>query len=229
MWEIPYLNTKATERTGYPTQKPILLLEKIIAIATHKGDVVLDPMCGSGTTLVAAELLERHWIGIDREPRAIELTRARLDNPQKTVSRLLEVGKEAYLNQDERTKSILETINALVVQRNNGIDGFLKAQYLGTPIAVRVQKENETIEEARRQLLKASITKGCILKILVRTTDFSHPSMFDVANSDDTLLILDSHKLAIDQWLEEKQEQAAQQYPRKLPQAIRIYENLSSY
>src|SRR5439155_1435451 len=73
VWEIPYLNPKASERTGYPTQKPVLLLEKIIKIATDKGDVVLDPMCGSGTSLVAAALLERHWIGIDTEPKAIEL------------------------------------------------------------------------------------------------------------------------------------------------------------
>src|SRR6266849_5748389 len=85
VWEIPYLNPKATERTGYPTQKPILLLEKIIEIATDKSDVVLDPMCGSGTTIVAAALLERNWIGIDIEPGAIELARVRVDNPQKTV------------------------------------------------------------------------------------------------------------------------------------------------
>src|SRR6266576_7316412 len=82
VWEIPYLNPKATERAGYPTQKPVLLLEQIIEIATDKGDVVLDPMCGSGTSLVAAALLERHWIGIDTEPKAIELTKARLDKPQ---------------------------------------------------------------------------------------------------------------------------------------------------
>ncbi len=226
VWEIPYLNPKAVERTGYPTQKPILLLERIIEIATDKGDVVLDPMCGSGTTLVAAELLQRHWIGIDKEPRAIELTRARLDNPQKTLSRLLEVGKEAYLNQDERTKSVLEAINALAVQRNNGIDGFLKVYYLGTPIAVRVQKENETIEEARRQLLKASASKGCILKILVRTTDYSHPAMFDVANVDDSLLIVDSHELAIEQWLKEKQKQAAQHYSCEQAQTVMVYENM---
>jgi site-specific DNA-methyltransferase (adenine-specific) len=136
------------------------------------------------------------------------------------------VGKEAYLNQDERTKSVLEAINALAVQRNNGIDGFLKVHYLGTSIAVRIQKENETIEEARRQLLKASATKGYILKILVRTTDYSHPGMFDVAHVDDNLLIVDSHELAIDQWLKEKQKQAAQQYSHEQPQAVMVYENM---
>ncbi len=205
VWEIPYLNPKATERTGYPTQKPILLLEKIIEIATNKGDVVLDPMCGSGTTLVAAKLLQRHWIGIDIEPRAIELARARIENPQKTVSRLLEMGKEAYLKQDEKVMSILDSIDALIVQRNNGIDGFLKTRYMSTPVAIRVQKENESLEEARKQLLKASATKGCILKILVKTTDYGHATIFDLTNIDHNLLIIDSHDLVIKQWLKEKQ------------------------
>ena len=73
VWEIPFLNPKAKERTGYPTQKPIELLERIIRISTNEGDCVLDPFCGSGTTLVAAKLLGRKYIGIDTNPDAIEL------------------------------------------------------------------------------------------------------------------------------------------------------------
>ena len=65
VWEIPFLNPKAKERTGYPTQKPIELLERIIRISTDEGDCVLDPFCGSGTTLVSAKLLNRDYIGID--------------------------------------------------------------------------------------------------------------------------------------------------------------------
>jgi len=208
VWEIPYLNPKATERTGYPTQKPILLLERIIEIATEQGDVVLDPMCGSGTTLVAAKLLQRHYIGIDIAPDAIELAKARLDNPQKTVSRLLEVGKEAYLNQDAKTRNLLDAMNALVIQRNNGLDGFLKTHYLGTPVAIRVQRQNETLEEAKKQLLRASATKGCILKILIRTSPYQHTAMFDLEDTDANLLIVESHDLTISQWLQEKQGQA---------------------
>jgi site-specific DNA-methyltransferase (adenine-specific) len=212
VWEIPFLNPKASERTGYPTQKPVLLLEKIVEIATDKGDIVLDPMCGSGTSLVAAALLERHWIGIDTEPKAIELAKARLDTPQKTVSRLLEVGKEAYRKQDAKTRSLLETMNALVVERNNGLDGFLKVHYLDAPVAIRIQKENESLEETTRQLLEASATKGCILKILVRT----HAEGYQVQTMhgdpeiiDTNLLILDSHELMIQEWLREKQKEVA--------------------
>ena len=205
VWEIPYLNPKAIERTGYPTQKPILLLEKIVEIATDRGDIVLDPMCGSGTTLVAAALLDRHWIGIDTETSAIELARARLNSPQKTVSRLLEVGKEAYLRQDDRTRSILAGMHALVVERNNGLDGFLKVHFLGTPVAIRVQKEHESLEEARGRLLRASASKGCILKILVRTTDNQPPVNYANADMiDDNLLIVDGHDVVIEQWLREK-------------------------
>ena len=71
VWEIPYLNPKAKERVGYPTQKPLLLLERIIELTTDKGDTVLDPFCGSGTTCVAAKLLERKFIGIDKSPEAV--------------------------------------------------------------------------------------------------------------------------------------------------------------
>ncbi len=207
VWEIPYLNPKAGERSGYPTQKPVLLLEKIITMATNKGDVVLDPMCGSGTSLVAAALLDRHWIGIDAEPEAIALAKARLDHPQKTLSRLLEVGKEAYRKQDMKTRSLLETMNAFVVERNNGLDGFLKAYYLDAPVAIRIQKEHESLEEARKQLLKASATKGCILKILVRThvaenLPAIHHNLEDI---DSNLLIIDSHELTIQEWLKERQ------------------------
>jgi site-specific DNA-methyltransferase (adenine-specific) len=208
VWEIPYLNPKAAERTGYPTQKPVLLLEKIIEIATDQGDVVLDPMCGSGTSLVAAALLERHWIGIDIEPHAIELAKARLDKPQKTVSRLLEVGKEAYRKQDIKTRSLLGTMNALVVERNNGLDGFLKVHFLDAPVAIRIQKENESLEETRRQLLNASATKGCILKILVRTHAAEYQEQTipeDLEVIDTNLLIIDSHELMIQEWLREKQ------------------------
>lgn len=59
VWEIPFLNPKAKERTGYPTQKPILLLDRIIEISTDEGDLILDPFCGSGTTLVAADMKKK--------------------------------------------------------------------------------------------------------------------------------------------------------------------------
>jgi site-specific DNA-methyltransferase (adenine-specific) len=79
VWDIPAIAPTSSERVGYPTQKPLALLKRIIQLASNEGDVVLDPFCGSGTTLVAAQQLGRKWIGIDANPQAIEIARRRLD------------------------------------------------------------------------------------------------------------------------------------------------------
>ena len=76
--DIPSLNNMARERTGYPTQKPLALLERIIAASSRPGDVVLDPFCGSGTALIAAENLGRRWIGMDSNPSALAVVSDRL-------------------------------------------------------------------------------------------------------------------------------------------------------
>jgi site-specific DNA-methyltransferase (adenine-specific) len=66
------------ETSGYPTQKPLKLLERIIRLASNHADKVLDPMCGSGTTLVAARKLGRTWVGIDSSPVAVRIARKRI-------------------------------------------------------------------------------------------------------------------------------------------------------
>jgi site-specific DNA-methyltransferase (adenine-specific) len=78
VWDIPAIAPTSGERTGYPTQKPLALLRRIIHLASNKDDWVLDPFCGSGTALVAAQQLGRRWIGIDANPQAIEMARKRL-------------------------------------------------------------------------------------------------------------------------------------------------------
>ena len=76
--DIPPINSQAKERLGYPTQKPEALLERIINASSNEGDVVLDPFCGCGTATVAAERLNRRWIGIDVTHLAMSLMRHRL-------------------------------------------------------------------------------------------------------------------------------------------------------
>ena len=79
LWEdINAINSQAQERLGYPTQKPEALLERIINASSNEGDVVLDPFCGCGTAIAAAERLNRNWIGIDVTHIAITLIRHRL-------------------------------------------------------------------------------------------------------------------------------------------------------
>ncbi len=78
MTDISPLNSQAQERLGYPTQKPVALLERIINASSNPGDVVLDPFCGCGTTVHAAQKLGRNWIGIDVTHIAIGLIETRL-------------------------------------------------------------------------------------------------------------------------------------------------------
>ena len=76
--DIPPVNSQAAERLGYPTQKPEALLERIIKASSNEGDTVLDPFCGCGTTIMAAQRLNRRWIGIDITHLAINLIKGRL-------------------------------------------------------------------------------------------------------------------------------------------------------
>lgn len=79
LWtDIPPVSPQAKERLGYPTQKPLALLERIIGASTNPGDIVLDPFCGCGTTIHAAELMGRQWLGIDVTHYAVSLIEARL-------------------------------------------------------------------------------------------------------------------------------------------------------
>ena len=87
--------------------------------------MVLDLFCGSGTTLVASKLLNRKYIGIDLSEDAIKITKDRINNPIKTESELLRCGIEKYKNKNKEELDILNSIGAIPVQRNSGIDGFI--------------------------------------------------------------------------------------------------------
>jgi len=76
--DIPKVGNTSKERLGYPTQKPLALLERIIKASSNEGDIVLDAFCGCGTALVAAEQLRRQWIGIDVSPTACRVMAKRL-------------------------------------------------------------------------------------------------------------------------------------------------------
>lgn len=197
VWEIPFLNPKAKERTGYPTQKPILLLEKIISLATAENDLVLDPFCGSGTTLVAAKLLNRRYIGIDLSEEAIELSEKRLSSLVKTNSKLLEKGKEHYRGKAEHELSLLKSLDAIPVYRNSGIDGFLRDGLNGKPIAVRIQKDGEALDVAKNKLIGATKDKGCEYLVLIRTSSFDQGFLNIREPTEQNVLIIDSYDLAI--------------------------------
>lgn len=85
VWEISIVAPVARERTGYPTQKPEALLERLIDALSDPGDLVLDPYTGSGTTLAVAARMGRHAVGIDQGRDALEVTRQRLKRQQVTL------------------------------------------------------------------------------------------------------------------------------------------------
>ena len=83
VWAISYLMPASRERLGYPTQKPLTLLSRIIEASSAPGDLVLDPFCGCATTLVAADRLGRQWAGIDLSPLAVKLVDERIAEDRK--------------------------------------------------------------------------------------------------------------------------------------------------
>lgn len=180
IWEIPFLNPKAKERVGYPTQKPVALLERIISIASDENDTILDPFCGSGTTCVAAKHLNRNFIGIDISTEAVNLTLNRLDEMIITNSKLLAVGKKAYIEKSEYELQLLNIIGAIPVQRNKQIDGFLKEDL----IPIRIQKHNESIEDSTELLNKYIISKKSKYGILIQTNNITNAPIFakEIAN-----------------------------------------------
>jgi len=93
VWDDVFpVNSQASERLGYPTQKPEALLKRIILASTDEGDIVLDPFCGCGTTVAAAQRLKRRWIGIDITHLAISLIKHRLkDTFGNNISKTYEV------------------------------------------------------------------------------------------------------------------------------------------
>lgn len=84
--DIPPINSQAAERLGYPTQKPLALLERIIQASSNPGEVVLDPFCGCGTAIAAAQKLDRRWIGIDITHLAVALQKYRLKDSFEIVA-----------------------------------------------------------------------------------------------------------------------------------------------
>ena len=90
LWaDIPPVNSQAKERLGYPTQKPVKLLERIISTSSNPGDMVLDPFCGCATTCVAAETLGREWAGIDLSPLAVTLVDRRLQDQHGVFGQII--------------------------------------------------------------------------------------------------------------------------------------------
>jgi site-specific DNA-methyltransferase (adenine-specific) len=195
VWDIPFLNPKAKERTGYPTQKPILLLERIINISTDPGDFVVDPFCGSGTTLVASGILGRRSLGMDISAEAVALAKQRIEEPVRTDSTLLKKGRVAYATADLKALGLLEGLDLVPVHRNSGIDAFLKSPEGEMLIPVRVQRDGESIGDAATMLSRAAASKRATNAILVRTNE--ECDLFSAATLPPFMHLVDSTALRV--------------------------------
>jgi DNA modification methylase len=108
LWDdIPPIGAQAAERLGYPTQKPLALLERIIAASSNPGDLILDPFCGCGTSIAAAQKLGRRWVGIDITHLSIALQKYRLEQSFpgisfKVVGEPEDLGAAQQLARDDR-------------------------------------------------------------------------------------------------------------------------------
>lgn len=139
--DIRPLNSQAQERLGYPTQKPVALLERILNASSNPGDVVLDPFCGCGTTVHAAQKLGRQWMGIDVTHLAIGLIEKRLKDAFPGVDYKLHgvpadiAGARQFFADDDQTKKEFEkwAVSLIGAQpwragkkgADGGIDGIL--------------------------------------------------------------------------------------------------------
>ena len=191
--DINSLQTWSPERTGYPTQKPIRLLERIINASSNEGDLVLDPFCGCGTTMIAAERLGRSWIGIDIEPIGLSVLQQRFESerigvdfeveglPSTEASNIDEWTALAASDTHRFERAAITRIAGCIPWRNQqdlglGIDGVLTLRKSEEEIQhaiVRVaghQPSNASILLDLRQAVENSIKDGIVAGLLI------HPS-----------------------------------------------------
>ena len=129
VFAIPFVQGTAKERTGYPTQKPLALLERVVQASSNEGDIVLDAFCGCATALIAAEKLKRQWVGIDMAPIARHLVRKRLVDEVFVGAPLAkeydpifrtDVPEREDVEKVNVTKDIKDTLFVLQEERCNG-------------------------------------------------------------------------------------------------------------
>jgi DNA modification methylase len=166
--DIPPVSSHAKERQGYPTQKPEALLERIVNTSSNPMDIVLDPFCGCGTTLVVANKLGRRWIGIDVSPTACKLMGKRLRkyHAKYTIVGLPRTVTELHALQPfEFQNWVFEKLHGRVNPKkigDLGIDGWIE---LDVPVQVK-QSENvgrEVVDKFETAIRRFGKKKGVIV------------------------------------------------------------------
>jgi len=118
VWDIPVI--RGAERTGYPTQKPLALLKRIILASSSEGDTVLDPFCGCATTCVAAQQLQRKWIGIDLEKTTVDVLVQRLSDAPGRLFRDFVATDQIPKRSDIKEIQPSESVKQRLYKQQNG-------------------------------------------------------------------------------------------------------------
>ena len=131
VWAVPILNPMAKERTGYPTQKPLALYERIIKASSNPGDIVLDPFSGCATTPIAAERLGRQWVGMDLWDKAHKVVLQRLESeglavPEGNGSNLITFGDVYYCTEPPKRTDNGNSIQILTTPTGRREQRYLK-------------------------------------------------------------------------------------------------------
>ncbi|MYB66008.1 hypothetical protein F4X73_15060 [Candidatus Poribacteria bacterium] len=191
LWiDIPIAAGK--ERTGYPTQKPLSLLDRIIKASSNAGDVVLDPFCGCATTCLAAENLNRKWIGIDLSPKAVELVKSRIEKEMPLLRHL--VGKINHRTDvPERTDTPKE--------KRLTLSGLFSKEWIQAE-KNRIRKSDIVLSEAEMQVfvsykhtlygIQEGKCNGCQYLLPIRNLTIDHivPRSADGTDDIDNLQLL---------------------------------------
>jgi DNA modification methylase len=167
---IPQMNPMAKERLGYPTQKPLALLTCVVQASSNKGDMVFDPFCGCGTTLDAAQRLDRNWCGCDVSQTALRIVKARLENAGARGISVIGMAASRQeleeMNPFEFQNWAISTLYGIHAPRksgDHGIDGF--TGFLQTPVQVKQQDHvgRPTLQQFRGALNNKK--KGVVLAL----------------------------------------------------------------
>ena len=132
-WQMDILNANDPERTGYPTQKPLKLLRRIVLASSHEGDVVLDPFCGCATTCVAAQQLDRRWIGIDIAKQSVNILIQRLSDDAglfKDFTATDQIPKRTDLKEVQPSESIKQRLYKVQNEKCNACGEDFEIRHL---------------------------------------------------------------------------------------------------
>lgn len=138
VWNIDVVGATSKERLGYPTQKPETLMERIIKASSNKGDIILDPFCGCGTTIAVAKKLNRKWIGIDISRTACDVMKKRLGEKIKVVGGESEKELRKMEPHEFARLMIVEKLSGTINPRKTGdmgIDGWV--EFMMRPVQVK--------------------------------------------------------------------------------------------